>query len=299
VSDEQQKENCILLIDSSNCRSEEIRKTLNSAYDQLNIMCLAGLEEALEELSDSICDAVLLHLGAHETDAISALARVMERHSSGPILILTESPTDDFINRALSAGAQDVLRSELWSDPQALKAAIAKARSRHQFVSQLREASILDELTGCYNRRGFTLMFHQEVKLASRIQQGFAILYVDVDNLKIINDAFGHHEGDRAIADTAELLRSTFREADVVSRIGGDEFAVLMIDVGERTSENYAVRLARNLEQFNELKQRPFRLDVSAGVTYFNPREPCSLEFLLGQADAAMYQHKSAKKPKE
>ncbi len=87
--------------------------------------------------------------------------------------------------------------------------------------------SLVDDLTGIYNRRGFSALAQQELKKANRIKRGMLLLFADVDDLKKINDSLGHQEGDLALIETANLLKETFREPDIIARIGGDEFVVL------------------------------------------------------------------------
>jgi diguanylate cyclase (GGDEF)-like protein len=86
---------------------------------------------------------------------------------------------------------------------------------------------LTDELTGLYNRRGFFVSAQQQLKLANRYNKGIFIFSADLDDLKIINDNFGHKTGDSALVETANILKKTFRESDIIARIGGDEFVIL------------------------------------------------------------------------
>src|SRR5439155_15054078 len=127
---------------------------------------------------------------------------------------------------ALEAGAQDFLgKDEL--TPRSLRRVVRYAMERHRAQNDLVKLSTRDELTGLYNRRGFFMAAEPLARLAERAGRSFVIFYADLDGLKGINDAHGHSAGDEAIRDAAWILNQTFRSADIVARIGGDEFAVL------------------------------------------------------------------------
>lgn len=159
--------------------------------------------------------------------------------------------------------------------------------------NEIRELSLRDELTGVYNLRGFRLLADQTFRLAQRSHQPFSVLFVDVDDLKQINDELGHSAGSSLLVETAELLRSSFRETDVVGRIGGDEFAVAgnfdsvgIEEAAGRLSEESAGGTGR---------ERPHP-GLSIGHVTANPEQGQSLEDLLALADAAMYEQKRSKK---
>ena len=130
--------------------------------------------------------------------------------------------------------------------------------------------------------------------VAQRNQQDMALLYIDLDNMKAINDRHGHRVGDRALIETAEMLRGTFRESDVIARLGGDEFCVLLPEVG---IEAKAV-IDRLVEQVGD--RGPVGsgalISLSVGVATYQWDDPCSIETLIEQADAAMYKQKAHKR---
>ncbi|HTQ05239.1 MAG TPA: diguanylate cyclase [Polyangiaceae bacterium] len=163
-------------------------------------------------------------------------------------------------------------------------------------AEELRHLSLRDGLTGLYNRRGFLELSGQLVRVAERQQHRLALLFVDLDGLKDINDELGHAHGDRAIAEAAELLRSTCRATDLVARLGGDEFVVLASDVNDDSIAVLTGRLDRALAEANEKAGRDFRLSFSLGVASFDPKAPVAIETLLGQADERMYEAKAQKR---
>jgi diguanylate cyclase (GGDEF)-like protein len=158
---------------------------------------------------------------------------------------------------------------------------------------EIRELSLRDELTGLYNLRGFRLLADQAFRLAQRSNQPFSVLFVDVDELKAINDEQGHAVGSSLLVQTAELLRSSFRETDVVGRIGGDEFAVAG-QFDSEAIEQAAERLAAASVE-GQAGRHPHP-GLSIGHVTAGEKHYQSLERLLSEADAAMYLQKRSKK---
>jgi diguanylate cyclase (GGDEF)-like protein/PAS domain S-box-containing protein len=156
----------------------------------------------------------------------------------------------------------------------------------------LEEASIRDDLTKLHNRRGFLLLAEQQMKEATRDSTQFGIFFIDMDNLKAVNDAYGHQMGDQALIVIAKALKATFRDSDVIGRIGGDEFAVLCKGADEDDFE----RLHNNLKAINKLHGCPFKVSLSVGFVSHDPGGSRTLEELLSEADTRMYAHKTAKK---
>jgi len=157
-----------------------------------------------------------------------------------------------------------------------------------------RELSITDDLTGLLNRRGFFTLADHQCNVATRNKKIMALLYLDLDGLKIINDELGHEAGDQALIDSAKIFKSSFRSSDIIARIGGDEFAVLLTDLSSPREENNIIQhLKDNLKRHNELRKRDFELGISIGIAYFDPEELCSVGQLLKQADESMYKNKT------
>jgi two-component system cell cycle response regulator len=161
---------------------------------------------------------------------------------------------------------------------------------------RLRAESITDPLTGLYNRRGFMTLSENQLKLAKRMKKRVVCLFTDLDGLKAINDNFGHEEGDHALRAAADILRTTFRETDLIARMGGDEFAVLATESGAEATEMMIARLARNIARYNADARRSYSLSMSIGAEVSDSRFSCSLSELMTGADKQMYERKSAKK---
>lgn len=173
-----------------------------------------------------------------------------------------------------------------------------RERSRSSLGQQRNNGSLshVDELTGLHNRRGFIDLARAQFDEAVRAQRGMLVIFADLDGLKQINDRLGHQAGDRALFEFAALLRATFRERDLVARMGGDEFVVLVTDASGVGSSELVARLGARVDQHNSRGRRDFSIAFSTGVSTFDPTEPEPLEVLLSQADARMYAQKRRRK---
>ncbi len=161
---------------------------------------------------------------------------------------------------------------------------------------RLRTLSLTDDLTGLYNRRGFMALAAQQLKLANRLKRGMLFISADLDGLKLINDTFGHKEGDRALSEIADILRQTFRDADIIARIGGDEFVVMLVENSGADTATLMERLDENLRIRNAGKDRKYHLSLSHGIAHCRPQCPYSLDELMVQSDHLMYEQKARKK---
>jgi diguanylate cyclase (GGDEF)-like protein/PAS domain S-box-containing protein len=170
---------------------------------------------------------------------------------------------------------------------------------RNRMEEEIRNLSLTDELTGLYNRRGFTLLGEHEVKLARREKRSMLLFFGDVDNLKMINDTHGHAQGDLALQDVSAILKGTFREADILARIGGDEFVVLAVDASLESTGVLKSRIPAALKRRTQQGDRPYQLTLSLGIAHYDPEAPCTVSELIAQADDRMYQQKQASKGKQ
>jgi len=164
--------------------------------------------------------------------------------------------------------------------------------ARDALAAQLRAMSLEDELTGLRNRRGFVTLAEQQLKAGLRLGRAQGLLYADVDGLKPVNDQQGHAAGDDLLCETADLLASCFRDMDILARMGGDEFAVLMIDAGVPELADAVRRLEGAQAAANGRPGRRYPLSFSVGTALFDPSAPRPLDELLHLADERMYSAK-------
>ncbi len=163
---------------------------------------------------------------------------------------------------------------------------------QRRLLERLRELALVDELTGLYNRHGFETLAHQTVEHAARTGQRLGVLFCDLDNLKTINDTYGHADGDRVIQAAAEALRRAMRSADVIARLGGDEFVALTIETSPDGTEALRDRLHAVVERMNRQLDLPLPLEMSVGISVCDAPGTCRLQELVDAADSDMYERK-------
>ncbi|MBA3514000.1 MAG: PAS domain S-box protein [Pyrinomonadaceae bacterium] len=166
---------------------------------------------------------------------------------------------------------------------------------RKHAEEKLRNVSLKDELTGLFNRRGLLKYVAPYFDFARRQKKQLFMLFIDLDGMKQINDDFGHGEGDNALLNSAKILRSSFRDTDIIARIGGDEFTVVSTD-SSADSEQAVKRLKANLEAYNAQKEHTYKLAFSIGVATLESERMTCFEELLEKADLSMYEQKRNKK---
>jgi diguanylate cyclase (GGDEF)-like protein len=216
---------------------------------------------------------------------------------SVPVVVLTNEGEDELAVRAVQGGAQDCMRKDE-AAPSVLLRSVRYAIERHRLLDALRSLSLIDALTDLYNRRGFTDLGEQYLKLAVRSSRSVSLIYLDIDRFKTINDTLGHHVGDRALLCVADTLRDTFRRSDIVARMSEDEFAVLAFETSEENAETLVQRLRAEFKELNETTRERFQLSVSIGLARNDGDSPVQLEELLKQAEATMYKEKRNKRRK-
>ncbi len=168
---------------------------------------------------------------------------------------------------------------------------------RKHYETQLQHLSVTDELTGLFNRRGFMTLGDKQLKSACREQGEIFLLYADFDNMKWVNDNLGHSVGDDALIETAVLLKNTFRQADLIGRVGGDEFIVMVSNRRGKKNETAVIeRMEKSLKKANLKKNRKYKILLSYGTVRYSHDTPCTIEELVNQADLLMYSNKKEKK---
>ncbi len=173
---------------------------------------------------------------------------------------------------------------------------VTAALENTRLYNEIQKLAIMDELTGLYNRRGFFTLAVQHIHLAQRVKKGVLLIFADIDGMKTINDTLGHGQGDQALIDAAGVLKQTYRSADIIARVGGDEFAILAVTGARPETGSLPERLSEQIANFNATHQRPYKLSFSTGMAHWPPGKPVDLDLLLSEADARMYEDKRARK---
>jgi two-component system, cell cycle response regulator len=286
----------ILLVEEEPKDLTALRATLEAMEDhQYKVEWVGELSRALQRLSLGGVDVVLLDLNLPDSEGLATFERAKAFSPDVPILVLTSMDDKEVAMRTVQGGAQDYLVKGR-VDENVLVRSVRYAIERHRLISALRSLSLIDDLTGLYNRRGFMDLGDQHLRLARRTGRALTLVYVDLDGFKAVNDAHGHHVGDRGLLKVTEILKTTFRGSDILARVGGDEFAVLALEASGDDSEMLVRRLRDGVEAFNETETEPFRLSISVGVARYEDAGRMRLDELLTRADAAMYEEKRVKR---
>lgn len=254
---------------------------------------VATVREAVEVVSsDSDVDAVLLDLSLPDESGLNTLRRVVAASTTASVVVMTGAGDDELGLAAMREGAQDYLvKGQV--NGRTLRRALRFAIGRQ---SNLQSLSHKDDLTGLNNRRGFLILAEQQIKLARRQRTPFLLLFLDLDQLKHINDTLGHAEGNRALVEAADLLRRCFRQSDILARFGGDEFAALALSADGSDDVSVRGRISAALDAVNGRPDRAYPLGFSMGILACSPAENGSVETLLERADTLMYREKRQKR---
>ncbi len=248
------------------------------------------IASACAKLSEQWIDAVVVDLAMIDGTELTELTRVGQPE---PVTVLGVLRQDCALRttEALRAGAQEcLLFQDLTTDR--LMRSLRQGIERQRVQQRLADLALRDELTGLYNRRGFFAIGEHLRRECLRNARDLALVQVDVDGLKAINDSFGHASGDQAIAATAAILRCTFRESDVVARLGSDEFVAVALDADRSAAARVMARLDDALAQHNLRTRAPYPLSFSVGSSVLTPPERPTLNDLLDSADRALYADK-------
>ena len=170
--------------------------------------------------------------------------------------------------------------------------AIRYAIERQRMQVAMQSLSLVDDLTGLFNRRGFMTLAHQEMKTAGRVGNPVVIMFCDLDSLKGINDTHGHTAGDQALREVAYILHASFRDSDIIARLGGDEFAIYAMLTADVDEYMLRTRVEQAIEEKNRRGDLPFAISLSIGMVRYQPDGSQTLEDLLEEADRRMYEEK-------
>jgi len=259
----------------------------------LSLISAKTLSEARRVMKKTPVDAVLLDLLLPDGEGLDTLRKFREIDESVPVIVLSGVSEEAVAVSSLSAGAQDFLVKEMVTAPLLLRS-VSYAIKRKEMERALTTLANSDTLTGLPNRKSFTDHLQKSIDIGKRTGFSFCILILDLDRFKSVNDTYGHAAGDRLLVEVAGRLRKLMRRSDFVARQGGDEFAVILHNIGHpgnvsRFIEKLIGRLAPPYALGNHL----ITSGASVGAALF-PSDGETGEELVTKADRAMYQAKSS-----
>jgi diguanylate cyclase (GGDEF)-like protein len=164
-----------------------------------------------------------------------------------------------------------------------------------ELQEELRRHATVDDLTGLANRRGFFALGEHELLVAARTRSSVALLFLDVDGLKLVNDELGHVVGDFLLKEAADVIRETIRSSDIAGRLGGDEFCVLLLGDPALDPDRVVARMHDTLSVHNARPGRTYQISLSMGISALPPGRSVTLEELIDAADERMYEDKRAR----
>jgi diguanylate cyclase (GGDEF)-like protein len=252
-----------------------------------------SLESALERIASEPPDVILLDLMLPDARGLGGLERIVQAAPRLPVVVLTGLGEDELVARAFETGAQDYLVKGDGNGKELLRAIRHAVRRKASELRRLERARS-DPLTGLANREVLVERIDRAKGRADREQRPFALLFLDLDGFKSVNDTAGHAAGDRVLQAVARRLTAVLRRADTVARLGGDEFVLLAEAL--HASSDAAVIARKTLSSLTRpiaIDQRTFLVGCSIGISVY-PDDAHDAGRLISLADAAMYRAKQA-----
>ena len=286
----------ILIVDDS----ATIRMTLSRAVkDEFQPVEAVNGEQAWEFLSsDARIELVITDLSMPELDGFGLIKRIREsvvsRINNIPVIVVTGAEDTDAREKAFKAGANDFLtknsdRVELLARLRAHQKLAATIRQLEESQRVLREQANTDPLTNLANRRFFTHIANKELALMRRQKEHFAVLMMDIDHFKSINDTYGHQAGDYVLTQVAQTLYDCIREEDMLARIGGEEFVVSSPYLSRLAAIVLAERLRKSIEaRVITFEGNQIPVTMSLGIAV-RPQDGEELDELIAAADERLY----------
>ncbi|HKW42002.1 MAG TPA: GGDEF domain-containing response regulator [Gemmatimonadales bacterium] len=284
----------VLVVAEQEAVAGRVRELLGGAALEGFVVTTAAPQASLDRVARGGVDVVLLAVALSARRGFDTFNELRALAPGVPFLFLSDADDERHGLEAVRAGAQDVLVTSRL-DGASLARALRHAIERNRLHAALLDMALVDELTGLYNRRGFLTLATRDLRLAGRGDETLLVAFADLDDLKRVNDTSGHSVGDRALRDTATVLRHTFRDSDLVARIGGDEYAVLVRNAGPESAAILTERLKRQVRDFNRRADRPYQLSISLGFAAHKASTLTSVAGLLERADRALYRDKRRK----
>jgi diguanylate cyclase (GGDEF)-like protein len=284
----------VLLVEDDPAHAEAVRRVLRASKTlRFDVATVASLSAAVPVARSNGCDVVLLQLALPDSPAASSVMQLALGAPLTPIIAFAGAAEAAHLEQAVRQGAQDYfIKGE--DDLRALDRIVRSAIERKAFEARLAERAYYDPLTGLANRALFQDRLTHIVARARRLRLHAALMLIDLDGFKGINDTLGHDAGDRVLQTVARRLLGAVRESESLARLGGDEFTVLLEPIAEpQAARAPAERILDALQAPLEISGGRRRVTPSIGIALFPDHAPDAAG-LLRHADAAMYLAKKA-----
>lgn len=299
----------ILVVDDDKALRDVMAEVL--IQDGYLVTAVASAAEAADVLAQSPCDVAIIDLRLSGSGGLELLKEIKRTYPDTQVIIVTSYASLESAVEALRAGAYDYL-AKPFEDIALISAVVNRAtekihlwRENVQLIEDLKKSkedlerlnetlfdlSIRDGLTGIYNHRYFQEFLTMELSRSPRFDNGFSLMFLDIDHFKNYNDTHGHVDGDSVLCQFAHVLVGRFRKMDLVARYGGEEFVVLLPDISSREAHRLAEELRQSIENYpfkGGYAQPGGKITVSIGVASF-PENGSDAASLLRAVDGALY----------
>ena len=287
----------ILIVDTDARHAERISNYLTPEHD---VDILTNPADAVFQVTGAQYELALVSMALTDFDPLRVCSqmRTLEHTRNLPIILIADDIDKPKVVRALDLGVNDFISRPV--ERSELAARVRTQIRRHRYAMELRESvnntmalAVTDDMTGLYNRRYFDRHLGVMLGKAQELKRDMALMILDIDHFKAVNDSHGHDIGDAVLKEFAARLKRNIRGIDLACRFGGEEFVVLMPDTDYRQAEAVAERVRQSISDrvFEVGVQRPLSVTVSAGVT-LNESLVDSPESLIKRADVALYRAK-------
>jgi diguanylate cyclase (GGDEF)-like protein len=285
----------ILMIEDDQADRRLITENLSrdQVFSEWTVIECVNAAEGLKKLRREKFDCVLLDYRLPDHNGLGILKEFRLYDSETPVIMLTGKGSENVAVEALKCGAQDYITKHDISG-QALADVIGQAMQRRSAEIALVRKANFDPLTGLVNRNQLLERIDQAIARSDRTRRPFAVMYLDLNGFKAVNDIYGHAVGDALIKDVADRLKQSLRGCDTAARMGGDEFVVIMEDLTDDGAQCCGIVAARTIDKINQ----PYFIDgthicvtASMGIAIY-PLMAAKCDELLSLADKAMYEAK-------
>jgi diguanylate cyclase (GGDEF)-like protein len=251
-------------------------------------------KEALEKVNTLNPDLIILDVQMPEMNGYEVCQTIKgnDKTSSIPIVFLTANSSNEDEEYGLEIGATDFIRKPI--SPRIVSARVSNILNLQQATRKLELVASTDPLTGAFNRRHLDLVGINELSRSKRYKSTFTILMLDIDHFKEVNDNYGHDIGDEALIETVAVIKKNIRGEDLLFRLGGEEFAVMLPETPKLaafdTAERIRIAISRIIIQ---TPIAPLCFTISIGIAE-NSQEDDNIDVILKRADESLYQAKSS-----
>lgn len=290
----------VLLIEDNQDCAQLIQEELIENYGNIRFKLefAERLSTGIEHINNRGADVILLDVTLPDIQGVDTLIELKKNVPDIPIIVHSNHDDESFAVKAIQEGAQDYLvKGRVERD--LLVRSIRYSIERHQMLKELNQAheelrqlAHYDSLTGLLNRRLLYDHLSKAIARAHRENNIVAVMYLDLDEFKIINDKFGHALGDDLLQSVAKRIKGCMRESDVISRQGGDEFIIVLDDIGSKEYISLiAERIRATLSDVYVLEGKELSISSSIGISIC-PEDGFDIDILINKADVAMYNAK-------